>query len=126
MGGDYPDYDFYESLAISQRDSISPSPLALINKTANLFQGMDVYPEYTEFEYKPVVVFYDSKVRDLGSSPGGGFPSIKESMREEITAKSNNYWEGVFQYDINRDGNIPKYTPSGYSFFLKPDRGVSG
>ena len=123
--GDYPDYDFYETLAISQRNSISPSPVALINKTANLYQGMDVYPEYVEFEYKPVVIFYDSKVRDL-SFRGGSLPSIKESRREEITAKSNNYWEGVFQYDINRDGNIPDYRPSEYPAFPEPDKYVKG
>ena len=45
---------------------------------------------------------------------------------EEVTGKNNDYWEGVFQYDINKDGSVPDYIPSEYPLVSGPSEDVNG
>ena len=119
---DHPYYDYIETLAIAKNKDVSAAPVALLDQRAKLIQGYDEH-EFNYLDYSPKVVFFDSDPKPYRSN---GFSVIYESYRERISEDNNDYWEGVFEYDINRDGNIPDYRPSEYPAFSEPDNNVNG
>ncbi len=101
---DYIDYSFYiETLSVTERALVSSIPIALINyKYSESGDGYEFDYSYSGPTYEPTVVFFKE-----GTAMG-----YQESSRESITDDNSDYYEGVFQFDINGDGQIPAYRPS--------------
>ena len=129
------DAQWTKILSISRRDDLSNTPIALLDDTAFYHQvsPADIY-DFSLLDYEPYVVLFSKKVETEngniwigGGGPGDEIePTIIEKRREYITSENNDYWEGVFQYDINKDGTIPAYVPSEYPLTSKPGKNVDG
>ena len=116
------DIEWVETLAIAKREIQSSSPVALINSVAYYHQRsiIDVY-DFMLLDDSPYVVFFDDAVSEVG-----GQAAVKEVSRELITSNNNEYWEGFFQYDINKDGSIPSYVPSEYPLSPTLNKDLNG
>ena len=136
-GGDNYDVYFTETLAVSRRDDLSAMPVALVNDRGRYEDMMDRGGmEY--FDYEPKVILFEESIDSLETyvfyeyiNDEGGWksfeqPAIKERRSEDITDDNNDYWEGVFQYDINQDGEIPSYIPIDYPAYSEPSGDING
>lgn len=111
---DYPDDEYIETGAIAQRFDVSSEPIALINKVGSLVRRLEYADKWTTYDFSPTVVLFKGKGEDE--------LAINEKRREKITSDNNDYWESVFEYDINQDGNIPTYAPSDYPSYSPPSK----
>ena len=136
-GGDNYDVFFTETLAISKRNDLSTMPVALVNERGryeDMLEGEGM--EY--FDYEPRVILFEEEIGYISTytyydyiDGNGGWkyfaqPAVKERRSENITTENNDYWEGVFEYDINNDGDIPIYVPMGYPAYSEPSTDVNG
>ena len=123
--GDYYDLEYVETIAITQRADVSKAPIALIDYVGIRDDCYDCGYEWITFDYSPIVVLFDNEVGTKWGWWGSGL-TIYEKRREEVTGKNNDYWEGVFQYDINKDGSVPDYIPSEYPLVSGSSEDVNG
>ncbi len=120
--GDTQVYFYHETLAIALRDEESDLPIALVNRKYSSTIPFDDDKYYFGPFCNPYVVYFDA----TNDSKPKRVSAIKETRQESITESNNQYWEGVFQYDINSDGSIPDYVPSEYPLYSEPDKDVNG
>ena len=126
--GEYDnDESYVESLAFSQREDISGAPVALLDQVAYGYDDDGLV--WSKSSYRPFVVIFDEEILNDKGSPywnDDGSPYIVEKSKQGISAENNSFWEGVFQYDINKDGSIPAYVPPQYPLVSEPDQDVDG
>ena len=104
--GDSGVHNYYETLAAAHREEIDAFPITLVNKKYKYsyawekdYEGVWRFDEeWLGPQYSPYVVFYYKEGSDL-----------EERTRIYINSDNNEYYEGVFQYDIDNDGIVPEY-----------------
>jgi Ca2+-binding RTX toxin-like protein len=99
----------FETLAISYRDEISSFPLVLGTYIFSLFPDYD--SNYHRSGYNPYVQSFKSR---KSSS------ALKKDTMHFIDEENNDYWESVFEYDINQDGFIPEYRT--FELYTRPTK----
>jgi len=122
ISDDYAYYYYHETLAIALRNDESDLPIALVDHKYSSSESWDWGNYYSIHDYEPYVVYFKTTT-DRNSNR---VSTIKEARQEQILESNNQYWEGVFQYDINGDGSIPDYIPNEYPRYSKPDKDLNG
>ena len=100
---------YQETLSIAKRRDFSSYPIALVHKK---FGDDDDY--HYETDFTAAVVFFDGTKNKRGS--------LFEADRVSINDRNNDFYEGVFQYDINGDNRIPLYTSPPKNYVEKLSR----
>ena len=104
----------YETLAISYRPDVSDIPIALVNSK---YEDGHWYGDgyFGGPFYRPSVHTYEKN----GSS-------LSEVSNVAIDESNNEYYEDVFQYDINQDGKIPDHSNGYYPIYGEPVYKING
>lgn len=128
--GDCSDTFYIETLAIAMREDLYNSPVALINEKGVYERLCWNDDEYRRSKYTPEVIKFSSDARSIFNySYSESLPSdtaVIEIGRIKINSENNDYWEGVFQYDINMDGEVPAYVPAEFPLFEEPSGDING
>lgn len=123
--------NYFETLAIADRGDVSQLPISLVNRRVSESEN-DYSYYYNGPFYEPFVIYYEqyseipSWAGDANWNNDAAVQNVFEKTREYITDENNDYYEGVFQYDINNDGDIPDYVPAEYPLFQEDLTSING
>ena len=111
--GDYDPKSYVQMLAMSDRSEISEQPIALLDEVMGTSEGFDADLSVDSLKYEPYVVIFSKKSDKYGLG-------YLEEDRIAIADENNEYWEGVFEYDINQDGVMAEYRT--FELYARPTK----